>query len=188
VVDLSSRAFDAVVETETPQGILLLVALPAFDREQVIKKSGLLLLVHQLQDPGNLGSILRSAEAFGVTGVLLTEGSIKPYSQKVIRASAGAIFRMPVFSKLEAQLLIRDLQQKHYQVLAADAGGTLHFQQAGYSGRTAILVGNEGQGLPSELLLMADATIQIPLAPPVESLNVAIATALILCEAARQRR
>lgn len=188
VVELSSRVFDALVETETPQGILLLAALPKFELEQVIDRQGLLLLAHQLQDPGNLGSMLRSAEAFGVAGVLLSEGSIRPCSQKVIRASAGAVFRLPVFSKRDAKEMIRDLQQKGYRVLAADAGGAMHYQQADYRGRTVVLVGNEGQGAPPELLQMADVTIQIPLAPPVESLNVAIASALILCEAARQRR
>jgi TrmH family RNA methyltransferase len=187
VILVSDRVFASMVGTENPQGIVALVRLAQARWGDIISNSPLLLVTFQLQDPGNLGTVFRSAEAFGVMAVLLTQNTVSPMNQKVIRASAGSLFRTHHLWGLEPEKLIGDLDRLGFRLIAATSKGDMDFRQADYRGPTALLVGNEGRGLPDGMLDRIPLKVRIPLAPQVESLNVAIASSIILCEAARQR-
>jgi RNA methyltransferase, TrmH family len=187
-VELEDSIFASAVPTETPQGIAALVAMKAHSLEDVLRRSsvGPVVIVAGVQDPGNLGTIMRSAEAFGAGGVLLGEGTVSQFNSKVVRASAGSVFRLPIArTKLEASL---DGMRKHGLHLVATSshkGTTL--SEADLSGALALFIGNEGAGLARDLLGKMDELIAIPHSAQVESLNAGVAASIILYEAARQR-
>jgi TrmH family RNA methyltransferase len=184
---VAERVYNALVDTEAPQGIVAVVKLPQFQLDQIIRDSSLLLLADQLQDPGNLGTLIRSAEAFGVKAVLLTENTVSPANQKAVRASAGSLFRMPVLSGFKPDHLLDDLRQRGFKLVATTPRGGQDFRKVDYRGSAALVVGNEGSGLSKSTLDRIDLRITIPLAAKIESLNVAVASSIILAEAARQR-
>ncbi len=183
---VSDRLFHALSDTVTSQGILATVRVPVAPLESLLTGNPFFLIAHQLQDPGNLGAIIRSAEAFGVTALLLTTNTVNPLNQKAIRASAGSVFRLPIAGQLAPGSLADRLRQRKIRLIAAMPDGPINFRQANYRGRLALVVGSEGQGIPEGLGTFA-AQICVPTAEGVDSLNVAAATAIVLCEAARQR-
>lgn len=184
---VAEPVYNALVDTEAPQGIVAVVKLPQFQLDQVTRDSSLLLLADQLQDPGNLGTLIRSAEAFGVKAVLLTENTVSPANQKAVRASAGSLFRMPVFTGFNPDHLLDDLCQRGFKLVATTPQRGQDFRKVDYRGSAALVVGNEGSGLSKRTLDRIDFRVTIPLAAKVESLNVAVASSIILAEAARQR-
>jgi len=189
---LSDELFHSAVATETPQGVAALVhPLSAtldelFRPASTLNPSPLILGCAGLQDPGNLGTILRSAEAFGSSGVLCTEGTVSAANPKVARASAGSVFRLPCVkvSNEEALAALRE-HDVRLAVTSSHRGRPLH--ELDLTGPTAIFIGNEGRGLPRTLLDAADDAILIPHSPKVESLNAGIAASILLYEAMRQR-
>jgi TrmH family RNA methyltransferase len=139
-----------------------------------------------LQDPGNLGTIARSAEAFGATGLLLGEGTVSQWNWKALRASAGSMFRVPA-ARVELASAIRELKARGVRVVASSSHKGVSIAEADLRGAVALLVGNEGAGLSKDVLSQADEIVAIPQSPRVESLNAGIAASIILYEAARQR-
>jgi TrmH family RNA methyltransferase len=139
-----------------------------------------------LQDPGNVGTILRSAEAFGAVGVFFTEGTVSPYNSKVVRGSAGSIFRLPVV-RISSAELIPLLRQQGARLVATSSHKGTALPQATWTLPLAIFIGNEGAGLPRELLHQMDETVVIPQAAQVESLNAGVAASIVLYEWARGR-
>ena len=188
VVEISDRLFPSIVSTEHTQGLLALARIPPIQLDKLLQRSSMLLVGCELQDPGNLGTLLRSAEAFGIEGVLLTQTSVNPFNEKVVRASAGSIFRLPCLGGLESMELLRILGRNGFRFVAATPKGAIDFREADYRSRLALILGNEGRGLSEEVLSQIQTRIHIPMAAGIESLNVAVAASLILCEAARQRR
>jgi RNA methyltransferase, TrmH family len=185
--------FDGAVPSETPQGIAALVRLREFSLDDILERLqvGPVMVLVGLQDPGNLGTILRSAEAFGSAGVVLGEGTVSPFNSKVIRASAGSIFRLPVvLSKADGGLesLIAKLRSHSIRLIATSSHKGTPLDQALLTEPSAIFVGSEGSGLPRNLLAQVDELVAIPHAPQVESLNAGVAGSIALYEAARQRR
>ncbi|MBS1799227.1 MAG: RNA methyltransferase [Acidobacteria bacterium] len=189
VLRLTEDVFSSAVETRSPQGIAALIAVPAHDIGEIAARAcPLILIAVSLQDPGNMGTLIRSAEAFGATGVVTTPGTVSPWNQKAIRSSAGSIFRVPVSAAVPEQ--IAAMQHRNIRLLAAvgaAAPGVLASQDADLRKPCAILIGNEGSGLSAEWLAMASARITVPCPGPVESLNAAVAGSLLLYEASRQR-
>jgi TrmH family RNA methyltransferase len=177
---LTQNVFDKAVATETPQGIALLFEPPT---PAIKPGAALILIAAGLQDPGNLGTLIRSAEAFGVTQLLTTEQTVSPWNQKCIRASAGSVFRMPMLLSQTTQ----QLAALKIKIFAAVAGNAQPFTTADLTQPCALLIGNEGAGLSSELLHLANEKLTIPTPGAVESLNAAIAGSLLLYEASRQR-
>jgi TrmH family RNA methyltransferase len=185
---LSEDVFESTVETHSPQGVAALIEPPAFAIEEMLHSPALILIAAELQDPGNLGTLIRSAEAFGATGVLLTPGTVGQWNQKVIRSSVGSVFRVPVTTADEVQ--VAALQERGLRLLAAigsQDGNVLNAQEANLRQPSAIMIGNEGAGLSDNWLRLANARVTIPCPGPVESLNAAIAGSLLLYEASRQR-
>jgi RNA methyltransferase, TrmH family len=180
-------AFDHACATESPQGIAALVEAPQWSFESLLRgKSPRLVVLAGLQDPGNVGTVIRTAEAFAATGVLLTPGSVHPWNQKVLRASAGSSFRLPVVP-LDNTSLLRRLSEERVPLYACDAraGGSL--LDTDLRGSMAFVIGNEGAGISKEILSFCSGAIHIPCPGPVESLNAGVAAAIVLYEASRQR-
>jgi TrmH family RNA methyltransferase len=200
----SDRHFAGIADTETPQGIAALVHPRRSSFDDLLRGRGtpLIVVLVGIQDPGNVGTILRTAEALGASGVAACKsgslGTAHIFSPKVIRASAGAAFRFPVAEGISLSILQAQLRVAGVRVIAAssrDAGGpALAPWQTDLRGPIALLIGNEGAGLPAEVERAADARVRIPLAAThgmsgetVESLNAATAATVLLYEAARQR-
>jgi TrmH family RNA methyltransferase len=187
---LAEDVFNGAVDTQHPQGIAALLVPPIWKMESLLSacdKAPLLLVAASLQDPGNLGTLVRSAEAFGATAVLTTPGTVSEWNPKALRASAGSVFRVPVV-EIDAVHLVA-LKSQGIRMIAAvapDSDSDSVFD-ADLTKSCALMIGNEGAGLSPELLALADARITIPMPGRVESLNAAVAGSLLLYEASRQR-
>jgi RNA methyltransferase, TrmH family len=185
---LPDDVFASAVPSDTPQGIAAVVRPKSFTLDNaLVPPPALLVVTAGLQDPGNLGTIARSAEAFGVTGLLLTERTVSPWNWKAVRASAGSLFRVPTL-KAELVRALEEIKARGVRVLATSSHKGTPVADVDFSGPVALLIGNEGAGIPKDVLGQADEVIAIPHSPRVESLNAGIAASIILYEAARQRR
>jgi TrmH family RNA methyltransferase len=184
---LPDKLFASAVPSESPQGVAALVRCKSFKLEDVLAKSqaGPLLAIAGVQDPGNLGTILRSAEAFGAGGILLGEGTVSPFNSKVIRASAGSVFRLPI---IQAKLpkILDQMRELGLRLIATSSHKGTPLDQAMLTGPLAIFIGSEGAGLPHDLLTEMTEVIAIPHSPSVESLNAGVAASIVLYEIARQ--
>ena len=186
---LPDGLFKSIVPSDAPQGVAALVKLPDYSAAQMLDRSndGPLVVTAGLQDPGNLGTILRSAEAFGATGVFMTEGTVSVYNSKVLRGSAGSIFRLPFLPIATAELL--PLLRAHgVRLLATSSHQGTPLPRISWTLPLAIFIGNEGAGLSRELTRQMDETLVIPQAKQVESLNAGVAASIVLYEAARTRK
>jgi TrmH family RNA methyltransferase len=183
------RIFRALAPTETPQGLAALVRLatPPLDSALVSRPAALAVALIGLQDPGNLGTILRSLEAFGGAACLLGPESVSPYNPKAVRASAGSLFRVPVYRGVAPEKILELARQHELQAVALAPRASTALNQLELTQPTIFFIGREGSGLPDDLLKQADRVARIPLAAGVESLNAAMAASLALYEAARQR-
>jgi RNA methyltransferase, TrmH family len=186
---LPDKLFASVVPSDAPQGVAALARWKEFSLEDVLAKSnaGPLLAIAGVQDPGNLGTILRSAEAFGAGGVLLGEGTVSPFNPKVVRASAGSVFRLPM-ARAKLSDAIGGMKALGIRLVATASHKGKALDQSNLAGPLAIFVGSEGAGLSRELIKSMDEVVAIPQAPQVESLNVGVATSIVLYEVARQRK
>ena len=186
---LPEKLFTSVVPSETPQGVAALVRMKSFVLEDLLTEEGhsaLLVAVAGVQDPGNLGTILRSAEAFGAGGVLLGENTVSAYNSKVVRASAGSIFRLPIV-KQDLKAALDVLRGRGLRLLATSSHKGAAVSEADLKSPLALLVGSEGAGLTREIMAQVDEVVAIPHSPKVESLNAGVAASIVLYEAARQR-
>ena len=186
---LPDKLFASLVPSETPQGVAALVGCKKFKLEEALPRAegGPLVAVAGVQDPGNLGTILRSAEAFGASGVVVGEGTVSQFNSKAVRASAGSVFRLPVVrGKLgEVAGLLRD---RGVRLIATSSHKGTRLDEAKLAGPIALFIGSEGAGLPRDLMSKMDEVIAIPHAPQVESLNAGVAASIVLYEVARQRQ
>lgn len=186
---LKDDIFCHVSDTKTPQGVLCIMQQKHYTLEQLTAgKCPLLLVLENLQDPGNLGTMMRTAEGAGVTGVLLSRGCVDIYNPKTIRSTMGSVYRVPF---LYTDHLLMDMERLHEKGIityAAHLKGKGYYDEASYKGPTAFLIGNEGNGLSDELSKMAKQYIKIPMEGQLESLNAAVAAAILMYEASRQRR
>jgi TrmH family RNA methyltransferase len=199
---LPDKLFDSLVPSESPQGVAALVRLKEFSLDDVVESErlqvGPIVVLAGLQDPGNLGTILRSSEAFGSAGVVLGEGTVSPFNSKVVRASAGSVFRLPVIhgqvrghGKSAATKLAEvseKLRSQGVRLIATSSHKGTPLDQSDLKGKTAIFFGNEGSGLPRDVMAKMDEFISIPHTEQVESLNAGVAASIVLYEAARQRK
>jgi TrmH family RNA methyltransferase len=184
---MAAELLASLSEAETSQGLIALAKRPVFEIEHVLRGTPLVLVVDGVQNPGNLGALLRSAEAAGATGALLTTGCADPLSWKALRGSMGSAFRLPHVGGLGIDAAIDTLAARGIRVLATASDGERRYDEADLRGPVAIVIGREGGGLSPAVKQRAAARLRIPLAAPVESLNVAVAAALVLYEARRQR-
>jgi TrmH family RNA methyltransferase len=204
VMRTTDKLFASVAGTETPQGVAALFAQPSWEFDDVLRGAAgvdgafrgdatLVVVMAAVQDPGNVGTIARSAEAFGATGVVTTRGSADPWSPKALRASAGSGLRFPMLRGMAIPVLLAQLRVAGVKIVAASshsagvAGASLD-AAADLREAIAIFIGNEGAGLPREIDSVVDARVSIPMSAGVESLNAGVAASVVLYEAARQRK
>jgi TrmH family RNA methyltransferase len=185
---LPDQLFASIVPTDAPQGVAALVRCKTFTLDDVLTKSaaGPLLAIAGVQDPGNLGTILRSAEAFEAGGVLLGEGTVSPFNSKAVRASAGSVFRLPLVRVAFLEVLDQ-LRKRGLRLIATSSHKGTPLHEAKLNGPLAFFIGNEGAGLPRELQGKMDETVAIPHSSKVESLNAGVAASIVLYEIARQK-
>jgi TrmH family RNA methyltransferase len=177
-------------DTVTPQGIIVLAERPQTIPStfwSTLPASPLLVALDRIQDPGNLGTLLRTAEAAGAHGLITLSGTADPFSPKALRASMGSAFRLPILANLSSADLLTSAHLHHLQTFAATGTASLSFRNLDWTVPTLLLLGNEGRGIAPDLLAACDHPVRIPIHPPVESLNVAAAAAILLFEAAHQR-
>jgi TrmH family RNA methyltransferase len=185
---LPDKLFSSAVPTQTPQGVAALVHMKTFSAQSLFEgdDNAPRVVIAGVQDPGNLGTILRSAEAFGARGVLLGEGTVSAYNKKVVRASAGSAFRVPA-AKLSLAEAIKEARTRGIRLVATSSHKGKPLHEADLSGRVALFIGNEGAGIDKRILSEMDELLTIPHSGKVESLNAGIAASILLYEAQRQR-
>jgi RNA methyltransferase, TrmH family len=187
VIELPEEIFSSAVTTESPRGIAALITPKSFSLEDALRgEAPLLVIAAGLQDPGNLGTLIRSAEAFGASGMIALPGTVTRWNGKAMRASSGSVFRLPIVAASEDEAFSR-LRSLGIRIFAAVAERGEPATESRLLGPAALMIGNEGRGLSPELLTRADGRITIPCPGPVESLNATIAGSILLYEASRQR-
>lgn len=186
---VADSVFRQMSDTQTPQGVLTVLRKPSYTIEDILKgENPLIMILEDLQDPGNAGTILRTGEGAGVSGVLLTKTCVDITNPKVIRSTMGSIYRMPFLYVENVVSLKGKLKERKICTFAAHLQGKNFYDEESYTGGTAFLIGNEGKGLTQETSESADCLIRIPMCGKVESLNAAMASGILMYEAARQRR
>ena len=186
---VKDSVFRQMCDTKTPQGILTVLKLPVWTEEDVLGGDApLVIVLEDLQDPGNAGTILRTGEGAGVKGVLLTKTCVDITNPKVIRSTMGSIYRIPFLYVEDVVSLKKKLADRGIRTFAAHLKGENAYDREDYRGGTAFFIGNEGKGLTDSAAETADCLIRIPMCGKVESLNAAMAAGILMYEASRQRR
>lgn len=202
VETVTDEVFRAMSDTQTPQGILALVRQYHYSLDEVIRggrteesasggnagKPALVMVLERLQDPGNLGTIIRAGEGAGVTGILMDAATADIYNPKVIRSTMGSVLRVPFAYTENLQEALRELKKNGIRLYAAHLKGENAYDKEDYTGNAGFLIGNEANGLSDETAALADTYVRIPMKGRVESLNAAVAASVLMFEAARQRR
>ena len=186
---VSDNVFKEMSDTVTTQGILGITAMPSYTREQILNDDRhMWIMLDNLRDPGNLGTIMRTAEGADMSGVIISKESVDLFNPKVVRSTMGAIFRVPFIYEETLTEIIQEIQQKGFPVYATAMKGSEVYDKVDYTGGAAIVIGNEANGVSEEVLSKATGNIRIPMAGELESLNAAVSAAIVMYETARQRR
>ncbi len=181
VKELNNVELKQVSDTVHSQGIVAVVEQRTALLENVLARpSGLLVLADRVADPGNMGTMIRTCDWFGVDALFLSEDCVDPYNEKVVRSTSGSIFHLPLIENVSTKEIIPLLKQHGYRTLATSGSATLPFRKAKYGERTLLIFGNEAEGISDETQALADDTISIPGRGKAESLNVGIACGIIL--------
>ena len=185
---VADALFERVAQTQAPQGIAALVELPHHDPEAAMGgRDALVVVACGLQDPGNLGAIMRSAQALGGTAVVSLKNTVSPFNPKAVRSSAGAVFRLPIFAAQESGPLLARLRRLGLTILATDRHSAVRICDADLQRPIAVLIGQEAGGLGAELMHAANERVAIPIRAGMDSMNAAAAASVVLYEVARQR-
>ena len=186
--EVSDKQFREITDTETPQGILAVLPYLSHTAQSVLAGvKSLALICEGIQDPGNLGVILRTAAAFGVEGIFLVKGTVDLYNGKVLRAAMGAAFSIPIAEGSDEDDVAEGLRNNGFGIVGTDSRGGTPLTDYDFTNRTALIFGNEARGITKELRSKMAATVTIPITSAAESLNVAMATGIVLYEISRQR-
>ncbi|MFO7820123.1 MAG: RNA methyltransferase [Halanaerobacter sp.] len=188
IYEIADDLLGQVADTVSPQGILAIADKIEYSLNDILsKEKELILIIDQIQDPGNLGTIIRTADAAGFDGLITTKGTVSLYNQKTIRATMGSFFRTPIAKVNDLDILENKIKESYFNLVVADTAGESYHFEIDYLPASAIVVGNEAHGPRQELIDMAEQLIKIPLLGGAESLNVAMATSVIAYEAVRQK-
>ena len=186
---VSDAVFESISDTKTPQGVICLVQQYHYRLEDLTAgEAPLCMVLENLQDPGNLGTIFRTAEGAGVTGILLSKECVDLYNPKVIRSTMGSVYRMPFYYAEDLHGVLKEWKKQGIRLYAAHLKEQRTYDREDYRKPSAFLIGNEGQGLTDGTADLADHYIRIPMSGQVESLNAAVASAILMYEARRQRK
>ena len=186
---VADSVFKSVSDTQTPQGIMAIVSMPEYDMKELLQgEKTHLLVLESVQDPGNLGTMVRTGEGAGLTGVIMNKTTVDLFNPKTIRSTMGSIYRVPFMVVDDLADTMKELKQNGISLYAAHLKGEHSYDEEDYTNPCGFLIGNEGNGLSDEIADLADIYIKIPMEGEVESLNAAISAALLMYEANRQRR
>lgn len=185
---MTDKIFASVSDTQTPQGILCIVKQKEYSLEDMLQKEHPhLMILENLQDPGNLGTIFRTAEGAGVDGIIMSSDTVDIYNPKTVRSTMGSLYRMPFAYEKDLSEALQKIKKKGVAVYAAHLKGKQAYHREDYTKGCAFLIGNEGNGLTEELADQADIYIRIPMEGQLESLNASVAAAILMYEVKRQR-
>ncbi|WP_031516052.1 23S rRNA (guanosine(2251)-2'-O)-methyltransferase RlmB [Desulfofalx alkaliphila] len=185
---ISENLFKELADTETPQGVLALVDMPCYDIQHILTASNpLLVVVDGVQDPGNLGTIIRSADAAAATGVITLKGTVDLYNPKTLRSTMGSIFHLPIITEQQPNETVNILKQKGIKIVVGEPRGGVDINQINLTQPVALVVGSEAKGAGTEITKAADLNATIPMPGNAESLNVSVACGVMLYEVVRQR-
>lgn len=182
------KLFKEISDTQTPQGILAVLKKSEFVFDTIIREGNSVVILDSLQDPGNVGTIIRTADAAGVSAVILTKGSVDLFSPKLIRSTMGSVFHIPIFEGLIINETIDLLKKAGYKVIASHLDGTNNYYDEDLIGKSAIIVGNEANGISNETSELADRLVKIPMPGKAESLNASVAASIMIYEIVRQKK
>ena len=186
---VADNVFKAVSDTQTPQGILAIVAMPVYSLEKLLNGDEThLLILESIQDPGNLGTMVRTGEGAGVTGIIMNKTTVDLFNPKTIRSTMGSIYRVPFYVTDNLEETLNLLKKTGVRLYAAHLKGSATYDEMDYKAPTGFLIGNEGNGLSDKIADMANTYIKIPMQGEVESLNAAISATILMYETNRQRR
>jgi len=199
---VSKKEFAELSEVETPQWILAVVKMRGYELNDLLGRTAikavptcrdrvypcpLIVFCHEVQDPGNLGTIIRTADAAGASGVILSKGTVDLYNSKTIRATMGSLFHLPIIEVDDVLETLAQLKKKRIKTVATSLSAAKNYFEIDYKGGVVIMVGNEGAGLPEDVVKLCDEAVKIPILGKAESLNVAISIAVMLYEIVRQK-
>lgn len=187
VYTLMGSLMDEICDTSTPQGIAAVIEEPVYDLRSISEDCDFLVIADRIQDPGNLGTIIRTSDAAGAHGVIITQGTVDPYSSKVLRSSMGSIFHVPVINALDSVSFMVEIKKRGFTIYAASLESSEPYYSSKYDHKTAIVIGNEANGVSDSIIECADRLIKIPMPGKAESLNAAVACGILLFEVARSR-
>lgn len=186
---VSDNVFKQMSDTKTPQGIMAIVKMKDSPVSEIVgKEKAFVMVCEDLQDPGNLGTIIRTGEGAGISGVIMSKNTVDIYNPKTIRSTMGSVYRVPFLYTDNVHETISQMKLLGVKVYAAHLNGNNSYTKEDYSGKCAFLIGNEGNGLKEETAALADGLIRIPMEGKVESLNAAVSSAIIMYEVNRQRK
>ena len=185
---MSDTVFAHVSDTKTPQGILAIVRMPKYDLPDLLQGDHThLLILESVQDPGNLGTMVRTGEGAGITGIIMNKTTVDLFNPKTIRSTMGSIYRVPYLITEHLPDLLDELHKENIRLYAAHLKGDTYYDAFDFTGACGFLIGNEGNGLSDEIAECADCYLKIPMEGKVESLNAAVSAALLMYECKRQR-
>lgn len=185
---VTEDVFAEMSDTEHPQGVLAVIEQPSYQLKDLMTDVPLIMILEDIQDPGNLGTIFRTAEGAGVSGIIMSRGTVDLFSPKVVRSTMGSIYRMPFLVAEDLPEMIRSIKGEGVRLYAAHLEGKKYHDGFAYTGPSGFMIGNEGNGLSRELTDYADDLLRIPMGGQLESLNAAMAAGILMYEANRQRR
>ncbi len=184
---VEDKLFNSISDTENPQGILAIIGMESFKFEDIITDNNFLIVLDNIQDPGNMGTIIRTADAAGSNGILLSKGCVDIYNPKVLRATMGSVFHIPIFNCEDLYKSLIDLKAKDIKILTSYLKGSTDYFKIDMKTNIAIIIGNEANGVSEEIVSVADELVKIPMFGQAESLNASVASALLMYEVVRQR-
>ena len=188
LINVSDKLYKDISDTENPQGILAVAKFEVNSIENIkTKDNPFILLLDQVQDPGNMGTIIRTADAFGIDGIIVTEGCVDIYNPKVVRSTMGSIFRVPIYHELDGIKVIDELKKQKMKIYSTSLEGSQYIQDTNFREGCMLVIGNESRGVSNILNSLTDKLVKIPMIGEAESLNAAVASSIIMYEVMIQR-
>lgn len=187
LIEVDESIFKTLSDTDNPQGVLGVAQFTCSDYKDLLYKEDIsLIYLDAIRDPGNLGTIIRSADAFNIKGIIMGQGSVDPYNPKVVRAGMGSLFRVPLYFDNNNYEILRDLKAQQYKIYTTYLKGSTENYKIDYNGNYIIVIGNESAGVRDEIVNISDALIKIPIPGSAESLNAGVASSILMYELVRQ--
>lgn len=185
IVTISNKIFNDISDVKTPQGILAVIKKN--QNNQIETNSDYILALDSLQDPGNMGTIIRTADSANINQIIINKTTVDPYSPKVIRSTMGAIYRTNIIEVEDLKATLKEMKSKEFQIITTDLKATQSIYDINYNNKTVVVIGNEANGVSQEILQTADKKVIIPMLGKTESLNASIAASIMIYEYVRQK-